>query len=316
MLEIAEKFPEQVEEALKILKKIKIRPFQDINKILVSGMGASAISADILAHFSNMPFFVVRDYYLPPFVDENTLFIAVSYSGNTEETISCYKEAIKRKCKTLAITTGGKLGEIAKNKILIPKGMQPRAAIAYLLFPLAKILKEMSIINVDFDETIYTIKSNKEKIKKIAKEIANEIEGFPIIYGYGVMESVAKRWRQQFNENAKMFAFDFPMTECNHNELEAWERKTKERKTCIFLRSRNENERVKIRYEFMKKVYDAKIIEVFSFGKDRFSEAISMLYIGDFASLYRAEINGIDAEPVNLIMKLKEELSQHSRSSS
>ncbi len=315
MLQLAEKFPEQIEEALKI--KIDFE-FNDIEKIVLSGMGGSAISGDILSNFSKIPFFVIRDYKILPFADEKTLFIAVSYSGDTEETLNCYKEAIKKNCKIVAITSGGKLSKIAKNKILIPKGMQPRAAIAYLLFPLAKLLINF-LHDINFEDVLYTIKSNKERIKYVAKNIADSIEGIPIIYGYGAMASIANRWRQQFNENAKMLAFNFSLPECNHNELEAWEKMEKMGEiTCIFLRNKNEDDRIKIRYEFLKEVYGkkAKVIEVFPFGKNLFSETISMLYIGDFVSLYIANNMGIDTEPVNLIKKLKERLNQHSRSSS
>lgn len=102
------------------------------------------------------------------------------------------------------------MAEKATNKILIPSGMQPRVAIAYLLFPLIKLLNMHRILDTDYKEVPYLLKSHK-----LAKEIANEIDGLPIIYGYGVMASIAKRWRQQLNENAKMMAFDFALPENN-----------------------------------------------------------------------------------------------------
>ncbi len=314
MLEIVKNFPEQVEDALKIDTDFEL---DGIKKVAVAAMGGSAISADILKHFSQLPFFVIRDYDIPPFLDKDTLFIAISYSGNTEETLSCFKKA-REKCKTLAITSGGKLAEMAENKILIPSGMQPRAAIAYLLFPLAKFLVEKGILkNIDFGEALYIIKSNRNQIQQTAEKIAGEIEGIPIIYGYNAMASIARRWRQQLNENAKMPAFDFSLPECNHNELEAWEREIKNF-TCIFLREKDEDEKIKKRFDFMKRIYGekAKVIEVFSTGKNKFARAIYLSYLGDLVSVYRAIIDGIDAEPVNLITRLKEEITQHSRSSS
>ncbi len=314
MLDVVKNFPEQVEEALKMSIEFQAG---EIENIAVAGMGGSAISGDILKHFSTVPFFVIRDYSPPSFLDDKTLFIAISYSGNTEETLSCYKK-VKGKCKTLAITSGGKLAEMEENTLIIPSGMQPRAAIAYLLFPLAKYLAENGFLErIDFDEMMYVLKSNREQIQKTAKEVAKEIEGIPLIYGYGVMGSIARRWRQQFNENAKMPAFDFSLPECNHNELEAWEGDGN-KFTCIFLRSKNEGERIRARFEYMKKIYGekAKIIEVFSVGSDKFSQAISLLHTGDLASVYMAEVRNVDAEPVNLIKGLKNYLSQHSRSSS
>lgn len=314
MLDTVKKFPEQAEESLKLKLDFE---FEGIKNVAVAGMGGSAISGDILKHFSKIPFFVLRDYEIPPFIDENTLFIAISYSGNTEETLTCFEKAIK-KCKTLAITSGGKLSEMAENKIIIPSGMQPRAAIAYLLFPLAKLLSKMNVLSqINIEEAIYLIKSNRNQIEKVAEKIAHEIEGIPIIYGHGFASAIARRWHQQLNENAKMPSFSFCLPECNHNELEAWERKLGNF-TCIFLRNRNEDGRIKKRFDFMKKIYKekAKVVEVFSVGKNDFSRAVSLLYTGDLVSIYKSIIDNIDAEPVNLISKLKEELSQHSRSSS
>jgi len=314
MLDIVKKFPEQVEEALKMEIDFSAG---EIESIAIAGMGGSAISGDILKHFSTMPFFVIRGYTPPPFLNHKTLFIAISYSGNTEETISCY-EKVKNKCKTFAITSGGKLAEMEENKLIIPSGMQPRAAIAYLLFPLARYLSENDFLKgIDFDETLYVLKSNTTQLQEIAKKMADSIEGIPIIYGYGVMGSIAKRWRQQFNENAKMPSFDFSLPECNHNELEAWE-SNENKFTCIFLRSKGEDERIKARFEYMKEIYSekAKVIEVFSVGSNIFSQAISLLHIGDLASVYMAQARNIDAEPVKLITGLKKYLSQHSRSSS
>ncbi|HEC82316.1 MAG TPA: bifunctional phosphoglucose/phosphomannose isomerase [Thermoplasmatales archaeon] len=314
MLDIIKKFPKQAEEALKLKMDFE---FEGIKNVAVAGMGGSAISGDILKYFSKIPFFVIRDYEIPPFIDESTLFIAISYSGNTEETLSCFEKA-RKKCKTLAITSGGKLSEIAENKIIIPSGIQPRAAIAYLLFPLAKFLSKMNILyETDIEEAIYLIKSNMNQIEKIAEEIAHEIKGIPLIYGHGFASAIARRWRQQLNENAKMPSFSFSVPECNHNELEAWERKLGNF-TCIFLRNRNESDRIKKRFDFMKKIYKekAQTIEVFSIGEKDFSRAVSLLYTGDLMSVYKSIMDNIDAEPVNLISKLKEELTQHSRSSS
>ena len=315
MLEVVRKFPEQVEEALAIELNFDI-DFSKVKRVVVAGMGGSAISADILSHFSTIPFHVVRDYTPPSFMDKNTLFIAVSYSGNTEETLSCFSLA-RDKCQHVAITTGGKLGEEAENVIKIPSGMQPRAAIAYLLFPMAKMLSNAGFMNIDFEEMIYNLKSNREEMEEMAKEVSNAIHGIPIIYGYGVMGSIARRWRQQFNENAKMHAFDFSLPECNHNEMEAWEENA-ENITCIFLREKNEMERIKARFDFMKEEYGKKanIIELYAPGKNTFSRAMYHMHVGDLASIYMAEKRGVDTEPVNLIMKLKNVLSQHSRSSS
>ena len=314
MLNIVKKFPEQTKDSLKIKTDFS---FEDIKNIAVAGMGGSAISADILKHFSRLPFLIIRDYDIPPFLNENTLFIGISYSGNTKETFSCFEDA-KKVCQTLAITSGGKLGKIALSKIVVPKGMQPRAAIAYLLFPLAKFLSDNDLlIDVNVENAIYTLQNDKPKLEKLAEDIAREIKGVPIIYGYKILGSIARRWRQQMNENAKTCAFDFSLPECNHNELEAWERDVGDI-TCIFLRDTHETPDIEKRFEFMKDTYGEKahVIEVFSSGEDKFAGAISLLFLGDLVSLHMANIYGVEAEPVNLIERLKGKMNQHSRSSS
>ncbi len=315
MLSLLRKFPEQIKEGIEIGKKIEMG-VDGIENIVIAGMGGSGIAGDILKHVAELPFFVNKSYTIPPFVSSSTLFIAISYSGNTEETITAYKKAKKRGARILIITSGGKLGG-KKEAILIPPAMQPRAAIAYLLFPIAFFLSKHGLIKkIDFDAAIKAAEMARHR-ESMAREIADEIEGFPIIYGHGILAAIAKRWRQQFNENAKLHSFSFSLPECNHNEIEAWERDGKEF-TCIFLRHSDEEDRINKRIEFMKRIYreKAKIIEIWSEGKDEFSKAVYALHIGDMASVYKAMKDGVEAEPVNLIAKLKEELNQHSRSSS
>ncbi|HID38520.1 MAG TPA: bifunctional phosphoglucose/phosphomannose isomerase [Calditrichaeota bacterium] len=310
-MEILKNFPEQIEEGIKIGENSKLY-YKGIDKVVIAAMGGSAIAGEILSHFARIPYFIVRDYQLPPFIDASVLFVAVSYSGNTAETISCFKEALKRGCKCFSISSGGKLSEISENHVFIPPNMQPRMAIAYLLFPLAKIFEKMNIIEkIDYKEVLMVAKNIRDRMKRenIAKKLAEEIDGIPIIYGYDVMGSIAKRWRQQFNENSKIFSFNFTLPECNHNEIEAWEGEAS-KLTCIFLRG-VESKEISKRFEFMKKVYakKAKVIEVFGEGNSRFAKAISLMYIGDLVSLYMALRKNVNPFPVNLIMKLKNELS-------
>ena len=307
MLSSLKKFPKQLEDAIKIGKKYSFE-FHNIKEIIISGMGGSGITGDIISHVSKIPFFVNKGYNIPKFSSQSTLFIAVSYSGNTEETIESYKKAKKRGCQTLVITSGGKLGK-EENVIFIPSGMQPRAAIGYLLFPIMVQLERLGVIKkIDYNDAIKVVKLMKRRME-LAMEIADSIEGMPIMYGYSILSTIAKRWRQQFNENAKLTAFNFSLPECNHNEIESWERNNKNF-TCIFLRSRKEINPIKKRYEFMKKIYGnkAKLMEIFGEGKNEFSEAMYLLYLGDLVSVYKAKIDGIDAIPVNLISKLKREL--------
>ena len=327
MLDVIEKFPEQVEESIKIGKDAmsSFKLDTGIKNVVITGMGGSAIGGEMIASLfkkkSKVPIIVNRGYALPSFAGKKTLLIAVSYSGNTEETLSCFEEGLKKKCKTISISSGGKLEKMESDyHIKIPAGMQPRAALAYLLFPQIEILEKAGIIEkVDLSEVKKSLTVVREMIKKdvptannIAKKIAMEIEGTAIIYGHGFMEAAARRWRQQLNENAKMMAFDFGVPEANHNELMAWEgiRDANGEITCIFLRYEEEGKKIKKRFEFMKKVYEryAGGIEIFAEGGSKISQLMYITYIGDYVSSYCALLRDTDPTPVRLIQKLKEKL--------
>ena len=136
MLKVIEDFPHQCQTALELAKGITVSG--KVDKIIIAGMGGSAVGGDLLRlymHDSRIPVMTIRDYKLPNFVDENTLVFAVSYSGNTEETLSAFEDAAKKKAKIVAVTSGGQLAEKAKKVIKIPSGLQPRAALGYLFFP-------------------------------------------------------------------------------------------------------------------------------------------------------------------------------------
>lgn len=309
-LSLLNSFPQQIKEAIKIAKSYDF--YFEADKIIFCGMGGSGISGEIIKHFSRVPFIIVKDYYLPYFADSSSLFIAMSYSGNTSEVISCYKEAKKKGCNILVITSGGILSK-EKNSIILPSGLLPRFAIAYLLLTLSLTLERNGFIKKQNYREVITaaemIRDRVENGENIALEIAKKIEGTALIYGYGGMASIATRWRQQLNENAKMLAFDFSVSDCNHNEIEAWERDL-EKLTCIFLRG-NENEEVAKRFDFMKKIYSkkAKIIEYFAEGKSLFSKMISCLYLGDYVSVYKANLDGFNALETKLIKELKSKLN-------
>ncbi len=327
MLDIIEKFPEQIEEGIAIGKDAKIDFSFNGKNVIIVGMGGSAISGEIIASLAKdecaLPIFIMRDYSLPSFVNEETLFIALSYSGNTEETLSCFLRAVQKGCKIIAISSGGKLEEMARDghcHIKIPPNMQPRAAIAYLLFPLITVLERFGLIKEhEREKIIPQARILRERIKQDfptknneAKQLATKIKGTPLIYASGFLSPVAKRWRQQFNENAKMMAFDFFLPEANHNEIMAWEHEIRGDYTCIFLRHKNEDEKIKKRFDFMKKVYGKKahIIEVFADGKDKLAQLIHALYLGDYVSTYLALAREVDPTPVSLIQQLKREIER------
>ena len=324
MLDVIEKFPEQIEEAIKIGKDVKINFSFNGKNIIIAGMGGSAISGEIIASLAkdecDVPIFIVKDYFLPSFMNEETLFIAISYSGNTEETLSCFSQALEKNCPVISISSSGKLEEMSKDccHIKIPQNMQPRAAIAYLLFPLMGVLRRLGVIKeYDVGDVIKKAKVIRDRIKKDvriekneAKQLAIKIKGIPLIYASDFLSPIAVRWRQQFNENSKMIAFDFCVPESNHNEIMAWEGMIKKDYTCIFLRHKNEKDKIRKRFDFMKEVYSKKanVIEVFAEGGSKLEQMIHILYLGDYVSTYLALFRNIDPTPVNLIQKLKKKI--------
>ncbi len=207
------------------------------SSIVFCGLGGSAISGDLLNDYLSgefkIPFIVVRGYNLPSFVNEETLVIISSYSGNTEETISCFEQALKKKSKIVAITSGGKISEIAATNKLpvvnLQSGFQPRYSLGQSFFSLLKLMQELGLANEDNNVKLiinlwqkraqdYSSKNNR------AVQMAKELIGFiPVIYSSEFLTSTGYRLKCQMNENAKLHTFHNSIPEMNHNEIIGWE---------------------------------------------------------------------------------------------
>jgi len=314
MLKVIEDFPLQCKTALELPKGISVSG--KVDKIFVCGMGGSAVGGDLLKIYmqnSKIPVFVVRDYKVPNFVDENSLVFAVSYSGNTEETISAYQDAVKKKAKIVAVTTGGQLGSMAKKVIKIPSGMQPRAALGYTFFPVLGVLVNSGIVDVKGREIeeMLDILSKTEEFKTVGERIAKKIgKRTPIIYASEMLGAVAYRWKTQFNENGKVAAFYHVFSEMNHNEIAGYQNINKNDYIAIFIRDKFDNERIKKRMDVTKEIISTRVDveEVFTRGEFLLSRIFSGIYYGDFASYYLALANRIDPTPVTVIENLKKKL--------
>ena len=314
MLKVIEDFPQQCKTALSLPKGMAVSG--KVDKIIVAGMGGSAVGGDLLKlylHDSRIPIFTIRDYKLPNFVDENTLIFAVSYSGNTEETLSAFEDAQKKKAKIVAVTSGGKLSESAKKVIKIPSGLQPRAALGYLFFPVLGVLVNSGIAkenSKDVNEML-DILSKKDEFKsfgeKLAKQIGNKT---PLIYASEQFSAVAYRWKTQFNENSKAAAFTHVFSEMNHNEIVGYQTMSKEKFISIFIRDNFDNDRIKKRMDITKDIISQKVevAEAYTKGNSLLSRLFSGIYYADFASYYLAIQNKIDPTPVNVIENLKKKL--------
>ncbi|MBI4947281.1 MAG: bifunctional phosphoglucose/phosphomannose isomerase [Bacteroidetes bacterium] len=326
MKDLIENFPGQLREAIRIGEEATLSSAKrKISNVFVSGLGGSGIGGTIVSELvaleATVSINVSKGYFIPKYINENTLVIISSYSGNTEETLNCLNLALKRKAKIVCITSGGKVAEIAKKKkldvILIPGGNPPRACLGYSLTQLFFILGFHKIITNKFKaqlkSSIELIEAEKQCIISEANEVADKIFGkTPMIYATTYFEGIAVRFRQQINENAKMLCGHHVIPEMNHNELVGWANGS-ERISVIIFRDKDEFERNNARIEINKEVmrkYTPNITEIWSKGKSQIEKAIYFIHLGDWISLFLAEKRGVDAVEVKVIDMLKGELSK------
>jgi glucose/mannose-6-phosphate isomerase len=319
MLELLMRFPEMCEEALSA--EVELPAVKPTN-VVVTGMGGSGIVGDILKDWLdlNVPFAVCKSYKLPAWVDERTLVVAVSYSGNTDETLACVSEAVEKKAQLVAITSGGKLAEICKKLgkpcIRIPSGLAPRAALPYSLFSAILAFKKLGLA-ADKDGEI---KESIELLKKMrgemdpkhennqAEKIARVINGtLPVIYAPIHLEAVALRLKNQFSENSKIMSKTEFFPELCHNEIVGLNSAPKN-SSFLFMRDTEENEQMKKQIEFTERLLKGKNpITMQTRGKGRLARILSLVYLGDFISFYLAILRGVDPTPVPEIERLKAE---------
>jgi len=325
MQELIKNFPNQLFEAIQIGESAKLSKPKKISNVFISGLGGSGIGGTIVSELvameATVSITVSKGYFIPKFVNQNTLVIISSYSGDTEETLNCLNLALKRKAKIVCITSGGKIAEIARKKkldlILIPGGNPPRACLGYSLTQLFFILSHFNIISNKFKSqlksSIELIETEKQNIISEAKSVAEKLNGkTPIVYATTYFEGVAIRFRQQLNENAKILCGHHVIPEMNHNELVGWASGS-ERVSVIILRDKDEYERNNVRIEINKDVikkYTPNITEIWSKGKSQIEKAIYFIHLVDWISLLLAEIKGVDAVEVKVIDHLKGELSK------
>ena len=313
MLQVIKDFPKQCREALDLPRGISVSG--EVTSIVVCGMGGSGVGGDLLKtylHETKIPVFVVKDYKVPEFVDKYTLVFAVSYSGNTEETLSAFRDAKAKGAKIIGITSGGRLAEECAKAIKIPSGLQPRAALGYLFFPMLGVLHNSDIVDVknpELNEMLSALK-NVQQFNDEGEALAKKIrEKIPIVYSSRLMEPVAFRWKTQMNENAKMPCFYNVFSEMNHNEIAGY--KGMDRKfVAVLLRDKKDNERVRKRMDICKELMEQRsnVEEVKIKGESLLARMISGIYLGDFVSYSLAMWNRVDPTPVEIIEDMKKKL--------
>ena len=325
MYALIEQFPSQLLEGLNA--KISIR-FEDreIRNILVAGMGGSGIGADFTATWvqpaCRVPFQVVKDYEIPEYVNEHTLLIASSYSGNTEETLSACTLAHKKGARIIALTSGGKLREMALENnwdlIGLPSNIPaPRAALGYSLVAQLRILHRFGFIEESVWEQLKAgasmLQANRENMQKEARKLAYHFRGkTPVIYTTRPLEPVAVRFRQQLAENSKMLSWHHVLPEMNHNELVGWHG-DQPQLAAIFLRHSHEQSRHQLRLEITKEEVGklaGSQFEIQGRGEGLITQSIYLVHLLDWVSYYLAELNGVDVMAIEIIDYLKEQLGK------
>ncbi len=325
MKNLVSEFPNQLQKAIEIAKKSTLKNSSSpIQNVLIAGLGGSGIGGNIVAEYveptCTAPIKVVKAYICPSFTNKNTLFIASSYSGNTEETLEVTYQAHKAGAHVVCITSGGLLAEFAnKNKldlILVPAGFPPRSCLGYSLTQLLNVLYFHKLINENplpfIANATQLLITEQESIKTEATQIAQKLKNkLPIIYTLS-NEGVAVRLRQQFNENAKVLCWHHVIPEMNHNELVGWVEKH-ENMVVLLLRNKSDFHRNEFRYTICKNTfekYSHEVIEITSKGKSVLEEIVYSIHLGDWISIFLAELNQVDAMNIDIINYLKSELNK------
>jgi len=325
MIEIIDDLPQQIEEAIDLGYAADFE-FKGIKNVCIGGMGGSSIGGELLKtlseKYSKVPFSIVRDYELPRFVGSKTLMVIVSYSGNTEETLSLMDQ-VGNKAKILCVTSNGIVEDRAKEEnlplISIPKGYPPRGAIAFLFFPVLEVLRKSGIINLkkeDIGETISVLSDNSETAKAWAEEISGKLkEKLPFVYSLYDFSVIARRWCTQINENSKSLAHFAVFSELNHNEIVGWEnpKEILKRIFIFILRDREESDQMKKRIEITTELIEdvaGEIMDVYAEGKSRLAKIFSLIQKGDYLSFYLARNYKVDPLPVKRIQELKRRLAE------
>lgn len=310
---------------------------RDVQRVVIAGMGGSAIGGELMANFvantAPVPIQVIRGYDLPAYArGPETLVIASSFSGNTEETLSIYEDAIEREAKVLAITTGGKLAQYAEGHghtlwhFSTDIG-QPRAAIGWSLGLMLGLAHRLGWADddlaEDFEDAVVNLIKYRERYRvqvdaedNPAKRQAGQCVGrIPVFVGSGIFEVVARRWKGQFNENAKFWAMYDPMPEMNHNSVVGIENPAAlmDKIAVVFITSREyDHARVALRHSLTFKLLLQNGFNVDKFrprGRSLLAQMMHAIFFGDYVSYYAAIGTEKDPTVIEPIMELKKSLS-------
>lgn len=322
MREIIYSLPDQISAALDLMPDCTFAR-KMYNRVLICGMGGSGISGDILAAlYPQLQVISNKDYTIPGFVDKNTLAILVSYSGNTEETLSCYRQLLRQGIDIVLLSSGGKLmKKKAKHRIKVPTGLPPRGALGYLFTPLPVLMHQANLMKADPRDELRRLANfliqHRDAIDRKARRIAKRfLNKLTIIYvDSSTFAPVANRWRCQLNENAKVIAHINVIPEMNHNEIVGLgrPRKFNADTLLVFIGDPVAHKRNKLRHRLLKALIKneiSDILEIKPVGRNTLQQLFYAIMLGDFSSYYLAIQSGIDPMPVARIEQLKKKLAR------
>lgn len=325
-----DQFTRQLSDALRLGQAVDlVRPGSDIRNVLIAGMGASGIGANLVESltFSRIPIPVTvsKGYNIPQFVSPHTLFIACSYTGDTEETLAAVQKAMLKRAHIICITAGGKLLELAKANnlfyIQVPGGSNaPRAMVGFMLISLLYALYHTNLIGAAFiketENAIEALDRNEKAIQTEAEIIAKKLKGkLPVIYCDGRLHAMALRFENQLNENAKQFAHVNTFPEMNHNELEGWRFPDNILSSIqvIYLYSDVDHDRVEKRMALCRPIFEKKsnpIIDIVADGASLLEQYYYLIHLTDWISFFLAKENQADPNSVESIDFVKDELEK------
>lgn len=328
MQQLIEQFPQQLQKAIEIGRGQQVSaPKKAIHNVVIAGLGGSGIGGSlvesIVATHLSVPMVVVKNYDIPAFVGEHTLFIASSFSGSTEETLIALSQV--NDAKIACISSGGKLIEIAQQQgydfVQIPNEAPcPRAFLGYSFVQVLFLLKNYGLLQdsfvADLEQSISLLQEKKELIHLEAKRLAEIFhQEFPIIYADTRLGAAITRFQQQINENAKQLCHTHLFPEMNHNELVGWGLDSENYKNIavLLVKTAYDHPRTRLRMEVCQPIFEKKTDKVFSLyaeGESFIEQILFLIHIFDWASYYLAEKNNVEAFPVNVISHLKDELAK------
>lgn len=327
MLDDVLAIPDHLRDALWRIESARIAPV-DSAGLLVCGVGGSAVGGDLaaaaLADRLDGPLLTIRGYGLPSWTTPEWTVLCSSYSGETEETLACFEAAGELGARRVVATTGGAMAAAARAAEVPVIGLPgilpaPRTAVAYMFAIAAELTALAGIapgIRAEIEAAAGALEERRDELQELAARLAAELDGaLPVFTGAGLTSAVARRWKAQVNENAKLPAFFSELPEANHNELCGWAGATAidARLACVLLEDRDQHPRERRRFELTAQAIEADgapAVRIATVGESRSERLLWAVMLGDLVSLALAEARGVDPLPIDSIERLKASLGR------